>query len=72
MPEGSPQGASASPLLANVHLHYVFDRWTSRWRKRHARGDMIVVRFADLFRHRQKSACAEDLIMPRSPMAGSV
>src|SRR6266508_1408609 len=25
--EGSPQGASVSPLLANVYLHYVFDRW---------------------------------------------
>ncbi len=48
-PEGSPQGASVSPLLANVYLHYVFDRWASRWRKRHARGDMIVTRFADDF-----------------------
>src|ERR1039458_3632413 len=33
--EGSPQGASASPLLANVYLHYVFDRWVRQWRKRH-------------------------------------
>ena len=48
-PEGSPQGASASPLLANVYLHYVFDRWVRQWRRRHARGDMIVVRFADDF-----------------------
>jgi RNA-directed DNA polymerase len=47
--EGSPQGASASPLLANVYLHYVFDRWVRQWRKRHARGDMIVTRFADDF-----------------------
>jgi group II intron reverse transcriptase/maturase len=47
--EGSPQGASVSPLLANVYLHYVFDRWVRRWRKKHARGDMIVVRFADDF-----------------------
>jgi len=46
---GAPQGASASPLLANVYLHYVFDRWASQWRKRHARGDMVVVRFADDF-----------------------
>ena len=45
--EGSPQGASVSPLLANVYLHYVFDRWVRQWRKRHARGDMIVTRFAD-------------------------
>jgi RNA-directed DNA polymerase len=47
--EGAPQGASASPLLANVYLHYVFDLWAQQWRRRHARGDMIVVRFADDF-----------------------
>jgi len=48
-PEGSPQGASVSPLLANVYLHYVFDRWVRQWRRRHAHGDVIVVRFADDF-----------------------
>ena len=48
-PEGTPQGGSASPLLANVYLHYVFDRWVRQWRRRHARGDMIVTRFADDF-----------------------
>jgi group II intron reverse transcriptase/maturase len=45
--EGSPQGASVSPLLANVYLHYVFDRWARRWRRQHAHGDVIIVRFAD-------------------------
>ena len=39
--KGSPQGASASPLLANVYLHYVLDLWADWWRKRHAHGDMI-------------------------------
>ena len=48
-PEGSPQGASASPLLANVYLHYVFDLWAEWWRRRYARGDVIIVRFADDF-----------------------
>jgi RNA-directed DNA polymerase len=48
-PEGAPQGASASPLLANVYLHYVFDLWADWWRKRYARGDVIFVRFADDF-----------------------
>ena len=44
---GSPQGATISPLLANVYLHYVFDLWTEQWRRRNARGDVIVCRYAD-------------------------
>ena len=44
---GTPQGGSVSPLLANVYLHYVFDLWVRQWRKRHARGEVIIVRFAD-------------------------
>ena len=44
---GTPQGAVASPLLANVYLHYVFDLWVKHWRKHHATGDVIVVRYAD-------------------------
>lgn len=44
---GTPQGAVASPLLANVYLHYVFDLWVEAWRKKVARGDVIVVRYAD-------------------------
>jgi len=47
--EGTPQGGSASPLLANVYLHYVLDRWVRQWRKQHARGDVIITRFADDF-----------------------
>jgi len=46
---GAPQGASASPLLANVYLHYVLDRWVRQWRRRHAHGDVIITRFADDF-----------------------
>jgi hypothetical protein len=37
----------ASPLLANIYLHYVFDLWADRWRRREASGDMIIVRYAD-------------------------
>lgn len=44
---GSPQGSGISPLLANVFLHYAFDAWISQWRKRHARGQIVVVRYAD-------------------------
>jgi len=44
---GTPQGAVVSPLLANIYLHYVFDLWAERWRRREATGDMIVVRYAD-------------------------
>jgi RNA-directed DNA polymerase len=44
---GAAQGASASPLLSNVYLHYVFDLWADQWRRRHARGDVIITRFAD-------------------------
>jgi group II intron reverse transcriptase/maturase len=46
---GTPQGASASPLLANVYLHYVFDRWARQWRRRQAHGDIVITRFADDF-----------------------
>jgi len=44
---GTAQGASVSPLLSNVFLHYVFDLWADQWRRRHARGDVILVRYAD-------------------------
>jgi RNA-directed DNA polymerase len=47
--EGVPQGASVSPLLANVYAHYVLDLWAHQWRTRHARGDVIIVRWADDF-----------------------
>ena len=45
--QGTPQGATASPLMANVYLHYVLDLWAQQWRQRHATGDMIIVRYAD-------------------------
>jgi group II intron reverse transcriptase/maturase len=47
MEEGTPQGGSASPLLANIYLHYVFDLWVQAWRRKRAHGDVVVVRFAD-------------------------
>jgi RNA-directed DNA polymerase len=44
---GTGQGSVISPLLANVYLHYVFDLWAERWRRREAAGHMILVRYAD-------------------------
>jgi hypothetical protein len=43
---GTGQGSVISPLLGNIY-HYVFDLWAGRWRRREARGDMIVIRYAD-------------------------
>jgi len=44
---GTVQGSVISPLLGNIYLNYVFDLWAERWRRQVARGDMIVVRYAD-------------------------
>ena len=56
---GTPAGAVISPLLANAYLHYVFDLWALRWRRRIARGDMVMVRYADDtflgFEHREEA-----------------
>lgn len=46
---GTPQGATISPLLANVYLYYVFDLWANQWRNKRATGDVIIVRYADDF-----------------------
>src|SRR5271169_3225170 len=45
--EETGQGSVISPLLSNIYLHYVFDLWADRWRRREATGDMIMVRYAD-------------------------
>jgi group II intron reverse transcriptase/maturase len=44
---GTPQGSVISPLLANIYLHYVFDLWVDGWRRKCARGDVVVIRYAD-------------------------
>ena len=56
---GTVQGGSISPLLANIYLHYVLDLWVRRWRQTVARGDVVIVRYADDFvlgfEHRQEA-----------------
>ena len=47
--QGLPQGASVSPLVSNIYLHYVLDLWVQQWRRRCGHGDIIVVRDADDF-----------------------
>jgi group II intron reverse transcriptase/maturase len=47
--EGTPQGGSVSPLLANIYLHYALDLWLDQWRRRRASGEVIFVRYADDF-----------------------
>lgn len=47
--EGAAQGASISPLLSNIYLHYVLDVWVQKWRREKARGDVIIIRWADDF-----------------------
>ncbi len=46
---GTPQGAVASPLLANVYLHYVLDLWVQQWRTKSAKGEVIIARYCDDF-----------------------
>ena len=46
---GTPQGGSVSSLLANIYLHYSLDLWVHRWRRKHARGDVLIVRYVDDF-----------------------
>jgi RNA-directed DNA polymerase len=57
--EGSPQGSVISPILANLYLHYALDLWVEAWRKKAARGEVIIVRYADDavlgFEHREEA-----------------
>jgi len=66
---GTPQGAVASPLLANVYLHYAFDLWANAWRQKKAQGDVVVVRYADDivlgFQYQTDAECFRDQLTER-------
>ena len=47
--QGSPQGNGASPICANVYLHYVLDLWFDKHVKPTCRGDAHLIRYADDF-----------------------
>ena len=72
--DGTPQGAVISPLLANIYLHYVFDLWAERWRRRTAKGDVILVRYADDivagFEHQAEAERFEAALRERMGRAG--
>ena len=70
--QGTGQGSVASPLLANIYLHYVLDLWANRWRQREATGDMIIVRYAEMVCHertdeRRCDAVQEMRVGPSEP-----
>ncbi len=46
---GSPQGGVISPLLANVYLHYVLDRWFRQEVQPRLKGKAHLIRYADDF-----------------------
>jgi group II intron reverse transcriptase/maturase len=46
--QGTPQGGVISPLLANIYLHEVLDRWIEE-RKPKSHGNVVLVRYADDF-----------------------
>lgn len=69
---GTPQGAGISPLLANIFLHYVLDLWAHQWRRRHARGRIVIVRYADDFvmGFENKTDAQEMLLALKARLAG--
>jgi RNA-directed DNA polymerase len=47
--EGTAQGSVISPMLGNIYLHYVLDRWFENEVKPRLRGKATLVRYADDF-----------------------
>ena len=47
--KGTPQGGIISPMLANIYLHYVLDKWVETVVKKNCNGYVEVIRYADDF-----------------------
>ncbi len=47
--EGTPQGGSISPILANIYLHHAIDEWFEKVVKPRCKGDALICRYADDF-----------------------
>jgi RNA-directed DNA polymerase len=47
--KGAPQGGVASPLLANIYLHYVLDLWFEKKFRNSSRNYMGLIRYCDDF-----------------------
>jgi len=45
--EGVSQGGQASPVLANIYLHYVMDLWFEKRIRKQCKGSAYMVRYAD-------------------------
>lgn len=47
--EGTPQGGIISPILANIYLHEVVDKWINEQIRPLLKGAIFIVRYADDF-----------------------
>ena len=47
VPEGTPQGPVLAPLLSNIYLHEVFDRWIVEVVRERMADNMFEVGYAD-------------------------
>ncbi len=66
--EGTPQGGVISPLLANIYLHEVIDKWFARDVKPRLFGDAFLIRYADDFVicfARKDDACRVMEVLPK-------
>jgi RNA-directed DNA polymerase len=68
-PEGTPQGGGASPILANIYLHYVLDLWFYLVVRKTCRGQAYLVRYCDdficCFQYEEDARAFYQMLTPR-------